>query len=116
MRRIGASSGSQIWLTSRAAGLCVPWATQERITLMIRAKKNTLSSRAVTPMIDHTRISSGSPTPTPISIRVRAIKTNCTISASTSEARSRPPMLGMMRRNGLSSGWVARTMNWLSGL
>ena len=29
---------------------------------------------------------------------------------------SSPPTLGMMRRIGLSSGWVARTANWHSGL
>ncbi|MNY62954.1 hypothetical protein D3C86_1998520 [compost metagenome] len=52
MRRNGTRAGSQIWLTSSAPGLWLPGATQDRITLMIRAKKKIFRNSAVTPMID----------------------------------------------------------------
>src|SRR5690606_26053320 len=116
-RRMGASSGSQICCTSSAAGLWVPGATQERITLMIRAKKKIFRNSEVTPISDHTSSCSRlPPKPTPSSARVTIISNSCTSTASTSEARSMPPKPGMMRRSGISSGEVARTMNWLSGL
>ncbi len=114
--RNGARAGSQIWLTSSAPGLLLPGATHDRITLMIRAKKNIFRNSAVTPMIDQSSRCSGSPVVPNISSRVRAIRIICTMIASTSEDMSSPPRLGIMRRSGLSSGWVARTMNWHSGL
>src|SRR5690606_15565453 len=63
-RRIGISSGSQSWLTSCAAGLWLPGATQDRITLMIRAKKKIFKNSAVTPMTDQINNCSKKP-PTP---------------------------------------------------
>ncbi|MNJ74200.1 hypothetical protein D3C77_710940 [compost metagenome] len=61
MRRNGARNGSQIWLISSAPGLWLPGATQDRITLMIRAKKKIFRNSAVTPMIDQISNCSGLP-------------------------------------------------------